>query len=1094
MKRPLCKTRGGDGRCNCRFRQTVALLLIPLSSTTLATCPAKKFDEQLTGSFTVSVPDASSKLIAVDQRGMDVEIYIDSTTSFWINSPAGRNSPDFLYLENSSGNVSELILCTYSTLAHAPAPQLSLRQEGVIAPNATTRELLQLTNKAGSDWQSGKADGLIASAELYARIAEELTATSPLLQELKLVARVNAAMVNSQLREYKQAMQLLTPLLDSTANNPFIYPKVLLEYGRSSFRAAQIEASIEYLERGRSYIAQRSPDEQAWLRYDRAEIGSMLGEAYVFVKQLDTASAVLDAAIEDAASDFSLLADIYNNKGLVSIKRAEVTSDRSQKNAILNTSTEEHLMAAYFAEQARDLPWLQIIENNVAVHYARIGERRKSMSHFLNVLRLMDAVENPGARAFLYSNLSNYSQILGDYAKSASYLLESIRFDPDPPVPPNASIPNVYCRLGTLYRLLEEPLKSIIEHTNCIDYARKTNDTRSQVEGNLQLSVDYLQRNELERAEGYIEASLAMLAGFSDANLQRRVWNQVVEVYIAQGRLQDAERTVKQALSVEIAETYANDSIASLALAMRVEELLKNPQAAIGYGNAAIEKIEQMHLQLDAERLGPAWGNQTNAVYQAQAENYLSVYATTGDAEQLEQAFATIEQSRDISLRQRLGSTLAVDSLSLEQQKQLEVYSKISRVLADDSADATLPAMTVDYYHQHDLLALARLNNVESLPVPPPFSLTDVQAKLKPSQAVLYYTVSGDEFQLMTISKQAVVLGDKQSLSVVLALLTNIDETLHGTGSLPIDVLQQLSPLLLPDPAQLAGASELLMVGDTGLNAVPFGALTTGQGYNPLVKQYTLTSVPSLSSYFMTKPERTVDYSAAVAVFADPVFDNIELASLDSSLATVGNLRGWSDSLQALPYTAEEARNIAAIVPGSTLSFTGVNATRANLGSIAARNAHVLHIATHGYFKSTSEDNVGLALSTVDDAGRRDPGFITLTELFGYAFNNELVVISGCDTAMGKEQAGSGLNSLTRGFLVQGVKHVISTLWPVSDRASAEFMRLFYQELQKSSDVAKALQTAQQQLSSNASYRNPYYWAGYVLTSVSPDATISLAD
>src|SRR5690606_24295433 len=126
-----------------------------------------------------------------------------------------------------------------------------------------------------------------------------------------------------------------------------------------------------------------------------------------------------------------------------------------------------------------------------------------------------------------------------------------------------------------------------------------------------------------------------------------------------------------------------------------------------------------------------------------------------------------------------------------------------------------------------------------------------------------------------------------------------------------------------------------------------------------------------------------------------------------------------------------------------------------NLASAPVRNARILHLATHGYFQSTGSDNVGLVLATINERNERVPGFVTLTELFSHHFNNELVVISGCDTAMGMQLAGEGMMGVTRGFLAQGAHHVISTLWPVSDRASAQFMSLFYRNLREDGSVAQ---------------------------------------
>ncbi|MES2603847.1 MAG: CHAT domain-containing protein, partial [Pseudomonadota bacterium] len=118
------------------------------------------------------------------------------------------------------------------------------------------------------------------------------------------------------------------------------------------------------------------------------------------------------------------------------------------------------------------------------------------------------------------------------------------------------------------------------------------------------------------------------------------------------------------------------------------------------------------------------------------------------------------------------------------------------------------------------------------------------------------------------------------------------------------------------------------------------------------------------------------------------------------------------------------------------------------------------------------------------DPAEQGGDFVTLQELFDSGFEAELVVISGCDTGVGEYQPGEGNLSLARGFMAQGANHVISTLWPVSDRASVEFMRLFYAALATGDDVSVALRSAQRSLSQSIDYADPFYWAPYVLTAV----------
>ena len=231
-----------------------------------------------------------------------------------------------------------------------------------------------------------------------------------------------------------------------------------------------------------------------------------------------------------------------------------------------------------------------------------------------------------------------------------------------------------------------------------------------------------------------------------------------------------------------------------------------------------------------------------------------------------------------------------------------------------------------------------------------------------------------------------------------------------------------------------------------------------------------------------------------LAILADPVFSEDDRRFGRENLTTDEEFRGRSESLSRLPGTAREADALGELFGSErTLRYTGLIANRRNLLSEPVRNAQILHIASHGFFSADTPDNVGLALSISEEGGVKDSGFITLSELFDSQFNNELVVISGCSTALGQNMAGEGLLGLARGFLGQGARQVISTLWPVSDRSSARFMGLFYENLLTSGNVPEALRQAQLTLSQQGAFRHPFHWEAYVLHTVNPGDTISIA-
>jgi CHAT domain-containing protein len=1049
-------------------------------------CPAEAVNSRLAGSVRVDVGPRSASLIGVRQSAGDFAIYVDSDAPLWTNNPGDRNSTDYLLLERAIHGAAPT-LCLYPVFAQGAVGEFAISELALDEADTGLVNALRPLNAAGSLWQTGNTSSIEQARVLY----DALSGISlPGGSQFEFDMRLFAAITKVRLVRYADVIPALQAILDEQGDHPDAY-KVHFQLGKVYLRQRDIADAIAHLTRARDLIDSADSAALAWLRYERSEIESWLGEAYVHAGDLDAATATLDSAIDDATPDFALLGRIFDNKGLVGIRRGEAPGIlREEKRRWYEASTEDHLSGIYFSEAAGDGEALQLTENNIAIHYARVGERRKSIVHFLNVLRMLDEVDNPEWRALLLGNLSNYSQILGDYSNALAYLEQTVKLATPAG---NVGYATYFCRMGTLLEALGEPESALVEHQRCLDLAKQYDDPNTQVYARLQLSKHFLGQGAEAQAAAILQPGLEMLAQLDDFQLTKRARTQEARLLLAANRLPESDIAIQRALAADRNESYPNETIEALELAMRIQLALGQPEIAFEFGEQAMSMIEALHTQLEAERIGPAWNNQSNSLYETVTAAYLEQYRSSSNPELLHLAFETTERSRDISLRQRLASGLPNDSATLEEEKQLALYSSLSNRLAQTGSDVPLPAMiSLDYYHQHDLLSLARLSNLDVLDVPEPMSIERIQQQLADDQLVLYYLTTGDLLHLLVISSREYSLVKSVSLADVERLLAEVD----GANAVSVALMRQLSPLLLPDLAAWPDATELLIVPHTGLHALPFAALTqaaNGAPYAPLITGHTLRTLPSLSSYFMAKPRREVAYSTDVAVLADPIFNKMQVAALAPQQSAAADLwRSWSDTLQPLPYTAREAANIVSQFPGRTVSYTGAAANRNNLKSAQTRNAKVLHIATHGYFKSTSEDNLGLALSPVDDGGKAVAGFITLTELFGYAFNNQLVVISGCETAMGKELAGVGLNGLTRGFLAQGVRHVISTLWPVSDRASAEFMRFFYRNLDESKDVAVALQQAQLELARNPDYRNPYYWAGYVLTTVDPDSTLEL--
>lgn len=324
----------------------------------------------------------------------------------------------------------------------------------------------------------------------------------------------------------------------------------------------------------------------------------------------------------------------------------------------------------------------------------------------------------------------------------------------------------------------------------------------------------------------------------------------------------------------------------------------------------------------------------------------------------------------------------------------------------------------------------------------------------------------------------------------------------------------QFSRTLLGPVATLLKKRRLLIIADGQLSYLPFGALPpppvgdAAQGTSipaalpnvPLLTDHEVVSLPSASVLSVLRQTvRREQATKSIAVFADPVFDKDDprlrlstrarpVAASEQSDALAQALRetdgGDTPKLQRLLASGREARDILSLAPpGSSMEATGFKASRENLTDVRLSQYRVVHFATHGILNERNPEMSGVVLSLYDEQGRYlEDGFLRLGDIFSLSLPVDLIVLSACRTALGKEVRGEGLIGLTRGFMYAGAPRVIASLWKVDDDATAEMMKRFYQKMLKEGMTpASALMAAQASMSAQKRWSNPYYWAGFVL-------------
>ena len=260
--------------------------------------------------------------------------------------------------------------------------------------------------------------------------------------------------------------------------------------------------------------------------------------------------------------------------------------------------------------------------------------------------------------------------------------------------------------------------------------------------------------------------------------------------------------------------------------------------------------------------------------------------------------------------------------------------------------------------------------------------------------------------------------------------------------------------LLRPMQSSIAGR-DLLIVPHGSLHYVPFAALHDGERF--LVQGRSLRYLPSAMLLGLMPEAR-----AFSATTKDPV----------SRLLILGNPDLGQAALD-LPAAQAEAQDLQAMFARTSELFVRRAATETLIKERAYDFSHI-HVASHGEFSADAPLESRLKLATDD----KNDGMLTVSEIYGLRLNANLVMLSACETGLGRISSGDDVVGLTRGFLYAGAQNVVGSLWEVDDDATAELSRLMYAGMKKGMPVGKALAVAQEQLLRKKPH--PYFWAAFL--------------
>jgi CHAT domain-containing protein len=288
-----------------------------------------------------------------------------------------------------------------------------------------------------------------------------------------------------------------------------------------------------------------------------------------------------------------------------------------------------------------------------------------------------------------------------------------------------------------------------------------------------------------------------------------------------------------------------------------------------------------------------------------------------------------------------------------------------------------------------------------------------------------------------------------------------------------------------------------------------------GNALVPLLTYHEVEQPPSMSVVAELKREREADrgraQSKTIAVIADPVFSADDERCCKSPRRGTGRKSAGRPAATGRPSVTERAAARGSDLVGreriGRLGFTQLEAEEilslfprdewlkavgfdANLSLLTDPDRlapyRILHFATHGLLNPEHPELSGILLSMLDEQGRRQDGFLQMHQIYNLHLPAEMVVLSACETGVGKETRGEGLNGISRGFMYAGAKRVVASLWEVNDASTSQLMKSFYQSLRPdgashSMRPAAAMREAQLKLMKQRIWLHPYYWAAFVV-------------
>jgi CHAT domain-containing protein/Tfp pilus assembly protein PilF len=849
-----------------------------------------------------------------------------------------------------------------------------------------------------------------------------------------------------------------------------IQAQTLLLFGTSFFNIRNAALAKDYLQQSLD-IAKQTGDS-----YVQAAALTMLGHV-----NLDSENAAEALRLFNQALEIAGRAHHLRQQGMVFNALAITFFKLGQKQEAL----EHYRKALALLEQMGDVRQQAIALNGIAYIYYSVAQPERALNYYDRAIKLFKTIGDREGESLALFRIAGLSEEVSGKKSAIQYyeqLLTAARELKDP-----IFESHVLDLLGDVY-VASDARKALSYYTNALALSEAHNHLLTSAYTRNRLGYSYAQLGEESAARTSYTAALKLMQANHDREGESLTLYNLAALEQKQNRLSEARAWIERSLNL----------IESLTVSAGDRDLRASWFATVHQQyEFYIDLLMQLHKQ------NPAGGFESKALEASERSRARSLLELLGESR------ADIRQGVDPQLlaqEQNARKKLA-DGI----QHQQNVLSQAHTRQEADDGEAETVRLTTEY---QQVLSEIRRRSPQYAALTQPSSLTQAQLReLVDDDSVLVEYALGDRRSYAwTVTRDRVESFELPGRDAIEKLARVVYEGLSQPPNSPTTTtadfpaaLTNLSSIVLAPISKYLSKKRVLVVADGALQYIPFSILQApgGSSDSRLLAQLEVVNLPSGSALAIqrTMLKDRKPASGLLAMVADPVVtaddsrlakhaspggalrntEASDISELGRALRDVQTSGGYS--LRRLFFSRQEANTIFSLIPPAKgVKMIGFAANRKMVVDNTLADFQIVHFATHGLLNNRLPELSGIVFSMFDEQGQRQNGFLQLYEIYNLKLSADLVVLSACQTALGKDMRGEGVVGLTRGFMHAGARRVLATLWNVNDRASAELMYRFYREmLVNGLKPSAALRAAQLELSKQKQFQAPFYWAGFVI-------------